>query len=103
MCPRRGGRRNRLRSCFFERSPVRNREYTIHGRDARATGLVAALVVFVGVAVGHARAEVAVGLLFSDPGEEGLERGGLPEAGERVELPVELLVGVGGVELLMAG
>jgi hypothetical protein len=54
------------------------------------------------VAVGGDRAEVAVALLFSDPGE-GLELGGPAEAGEGVEFLVELLVGVGGVELLVAG
>jgi len=47
--------------------------------------------------------EVAVGTLLLDPAEEGLEFFGLAEEVERVEALVEFLVGVGGVELFVAG
>jgi hypothetical protein len=47
--------------------------------------------------------EVAVGVLFLNPAEEGLELFGLAEEVEGVEALVEFLVGVGGVELFVAG
>ena len=58
---------------------------------------------FVGVFVGHGGLEVAVGVLLLDPAEEGLEFFGLAEEVEGVEAAVEFLVGVGGVELFVAG
>lgn len=65
--------------------------------------VAAARAALVGVGVGHGRAEVSVGLLFADPGEEGLELGGLTEGVEGVQALVELFVGIGGVELFVAG
>ena len=53
--------------------------------------------------MGHGGLEVAVGVLLLDPAEKGLEFFGLAEELEGVEALVEFLVGIGGVELLVAG
>jgi hypothetical protein len=55
------------------------------------------------VAVGHEGAEVSVGFLFFDPGEEGLELGGFSQGVEGSEFFIQAFVGVGGVELFVAG
>jgi len=73
------------------------------GRRDLGLAPAATFALFVGVLVGHGGLEVAVALLLSDPGEEGLEFGGGAEAVQGVEALVETLVGVGGVELLVAG
>ena len=65
--------------------------------------MAALFAVFVGVGVGGDGSEVPVGLLFLDPGEEGLELGSLSEGFDGGEFLVEVFVGVGGVELFVAG
>ena len=60
------------------------------------------LAAFVGVGIRHRRLEVAVWALRLDPAKKGLEFFGLAERVERVEALVELLIGVGGVELFVA-
>src|SRR5258707_4837040 len=70
----------------------------------RAGGaLAASFAPLVGMAVRHQRSKVAIGLLFLNPAEERLQFLGLAERGEAVEPLVELFVGVGRVQLLVAG
>ena len=73
------------------------------GRKLLSVALPPPLAVLVGVLVGHGGLEVAVGVLLLDPAEEGLEFFGLAEEIEGVEALVEFFVGVGGVQLLVAG
>src|SRR3954447_17708855 len=108
MYRRRGRRGNRLRSCFFDRRTARGRGNVTHTGKMpvlRKTRLppAAAFALLMRVLVGHGGLEVAIALLLADPREERLELGGGAEAVQGVEALVEGLVGVGGVELLVAG